>query len=77
MGNLRLIARPSLDEQIRTTVWVQPATGALELVDTGLSLPADTNWHTIEFIVDFAHTQFVSICVTNRDTLFYRTQVVR
>lgn len=37
-------------------------TGPLELVDTGLTLPVDTNWHNVEFVADFVNRKFVSIC---------------
>lgn len=36
-------------------------TGTLQLVDTGLVIPPDTNWHRIESVVDFVSTQFVSL----------------
>jgi hypothetical protein len=35
-------------------------TGPLQIVDTGLTLPVDTNWHRLEFVADFAHARFVS-----------------
>lgn len=36
-------------------------TGKLELADTGIRLPADTNWHTVEFVADMANRKWVSI----------------
>ncbi len=42
-------------------VYTSSDTGALELVDTGLCIAPDTNWHTVEFVADFVHTNFVSI----------------
>jgi hypothetical protein len=36
-------------------------TGSLSLVETGLSLPVDTNWHSLEFTVDFIGGKFVSV----------------
>ena len=35
--------------------------GPLELVDTGLTLPVDTNWHTVEFVANFSSKKFVSV----------------
>ncbi|MBA4386785.1 MAG: hypothetical protein C0404_02320 [Verrucomicrobia bacterium] len=38
-------------------------TGRLELVDTGIRLPGDTNWHTVEFVADMVNRKWVSIRV--------------
>ncbi|MBI2440091.1 MAG: fibronectin type III domain-containing protein [Lentisphaerae bacterium] len=35
-------------------------TGALVLVNTGITVPPDTNWHTFELVADFSNRTFVS-----------------
>jgi len=35
-------------------------TGALALVNTGITVPPDTNWHTFELVADFSNRTFIS-----------------